>query len=153
VTAIEAPQALVFGLVRDQAQRHRFLPDGWRVKRLLTEVHDCAGAMMELRAPIGPSAIEQVIQIQAISEQEGAGKARSQLVESPPAVDNYITTWTVAEEGGGSVVSVHTEFSYGDMIGEFFVRRRLGKAYDQMLERLKALAESRRSLDTPHEQR
>ena len=62
-------------------------------------------------------------------------------MESPPAADNYITTWTVRDSGAGCQVFLHTDFSYGGFIGEFFARRRLREAYRQMLLRLKALAE------------
>ncbi len=141
---IDAPPAGVFALVRDQSQRERFLPDGWRFQRCLTEVHDEPGATMALEATIGPAPTLEVVQLQYLRLDEPPGQ--SQLVESPPAADNYITTWTVRARNGGSLVILHTEFSYGDMLAEFFVRRRLRKAYAQMLRRLKTVAE----LDARH---
>jgi uncharacterized protein YndB with AHSA1/START domain len=139
---IAAPRARVFALVRDQAQRHRFLPDGWRVVGLLTEQHDRPGATMSLEAAVGPAPLAQTLQLQVVWAESPDRAGQSQLVESPPAADNYVTTWTVRDHDGGSLVVLHTDFSYGGMVGEFFVRRRLRRAYRQMLSRLKALAES-----------
>jgi ribosome-associated toxin RatA of RatAB toxin-antitoxin module len=139
--AIAAPRQRVFALVRDQAQRHRFLPDGWRVVELLTDQHDRPGATMSVEAAIGPAPLPQVLQVQAVWSESPGGEGQSQLVESPPAADNYITTWTVRDHEEGSLVVLHTDFSYGGMVGEFFVRRRLRRAYRQMLSRLKAAAE------------
>lgn len=130
--------------MRDQAQRERFLPDGWRFQRFITETHDELGATMALEASVGPAPTVEIMQLQLVREDEPPGQ--SQLVESPPTADNYITTWTVRDRDGASLVILHTEFSYGDMVAEFFVRRRLRKAYSQMLRRLKTVAE----LDARH---
>jgi hypothetical protein len=136
--AVDAAPSRVFGLIRDQGQRERFLPDGWRFRRFLSEHHQGFGAAMEVEASIGPRPTAQVIQVQVVME-DGADLRQ---VESPPTADNYVTTWTVRGRDGGSVVFLHTEFDYGGLIGEFFARRRLRGAYAQMLARLKALAEA-----------
>ncbi len=135
--AIDAPPERVFGIVRDLGRRDRILPEGWRVLRPLTERLDGIGSSIEIESRVGPAAVAQMVQIQEIREDE----AQLQLVESPPTADNYITTWTVRPQGEGCLVFLHSDFSYGDTISEFFARRRLRKAYGQMLRRLKAEAE------------
>jgi len=135
--AVDAAPGRVFAFIRDLDVRARILPDGWSFGCFVSDYHQGIGAAIELQASIGPQPTTHVIQVQTLVEDEG----RLQLIESPPTADNYITTWTVRDSDGGCVVFLHTEFSYGGFIGEFFARRRLRKAYQQMLARLKALAE------------
>ena len=136
--AIEAPKGAVFALIRDQAQRRRFLPDGWRQLRTLSEQTDVVGSRMEVEARLGPGLTTQVIEILEMTE--------DQIVEGPPTRDNFITTWTLGESGGGTIVELETVFSYGEwfefaLFGEWLVKRRLRRAHRQMLQRLKAVAE------------
>lgn len=134
VAVASTPQTLL-GLIRDYSQRHRFLPDGWRYLRPLSEETAGAGAQMEIEAKIGPAATTQVVRL--LSEGDDF------IDEGPPGGENYLTTWTVQARGEDAIVQVEMQFSYGDMIGEFFVRRRLRRALRQMLQRLKAIAEAR----------
>ena len=136
--AIEAPKGAVFALIRDQAQRRRFLPDGWRVLRTLTEQTDVVGSRMEVEARLGPGPTLQVVEVLEMTE--------DQIVEGPPTRDNFITTWTLGESEGSTVVELETKFSYGEwfefaLFGEWLVKRRLRRAHRQMLQRLKAVAE------------
>ncbi len=135
--AIDAPREAVFRLIRDRAQRARFLPDGWRVIRLIGGRADAVGSAMEIEAQFGPGMTSHVIETYEITE--------DQLFEGPPPRDNYITTWTVGADERATLVGLHTRFSYGDIFGEFFVRRRLRRAYRQQLQRLKAVAEAEAS--------
>lgn len=139
--AIEAPRQRVLTLVADQSLRDRFLPDGWRVTRLLTPKHDVVTSAMEVEAPIGPGVTTRVVQILSLSEDE--------VVEGPPTADNFVTTWSLRDDDSmssgpprGTLVRLQTEFSYGGAIGDFFARRKLRQAYGQMLARLKAVAEA-----------
>lgn len=138
--AIETPRQRVLALIADQSLRERFLPDGWRVTRLLTPKHDVVTSAMEVEAPIGPGVTTRVVQILSLSEDE--------VVEGPSTAENFVTTWTLRDDDSMSsgpprrtLVRLQTEFSYGGAIGDFFARRKLRKAYGQMLARLKALAE------------
>jgi ribosome-associated toxin RatA of RatAB toxin-antitoxin module len=138
--AIDASRCVVFGLVRDQARRHQFLPAGWRILALVTDLHDDVGATMDLELVVGPRPVTLLMQTQESREHDT--DVQSQLVEAPPAADNYITTWTVRDHSGGSQVFLHVDFSYGGAIGEFFASRRLRRACREMLQRLKVLAEA-----------
>jgi uncharacterized protein YndB with AHSA1/START domain len=131
--AINAPRDRVFDLIRDRAQRHRFMPEGWRVLQTLSSPTDEIGASMEIEWQVGPGLTVQVVQLLDVSEHN--------IIEGPPPGDNYMTTWTVAEHQGATWVGIKTEFSYGDIISEWFVKRRLGKAYRRMLQRLKQVSE------------
>lgn len=130
---------MVFDLIRDQAQRHRFTPEGWRVLRTLTERTDEAGSNMEVEWQLGPRLTTQVIEIYEVTE--------NQVIEGPPPRENYITTWTVGEDKRATLVGIHMRFSYGDWISEWVVKRRLRRALRQQLARLKMVAEGDRTLD------
>jgi hypothetical protein len=136
---IGAAPARVLALISDLSMRAQILPDGWRVLRFLSEHRGGVGAAIEVEARIGPQPTTHVIQIQTLLDSGG----QRQLIESPPPADNYLTTWTVRDGDGGTAVYLHTEFEYGGFIGEFLARRRLRRAHEQMLARLKALAERR----------
>jgi hypothetical protein len=129
-----APQA-VLALIRDQSQRGRFLPDGWRFLRSLSEQKEAIGSSMEIEARIGPLPTTHVVQLLELGD--------DYVLEGPPAGENYLTTWTVQARGEDAIVQAEMEFSYGGLIGEYFVRRRLRKALQQMLQRLKAVVEMR----------
>ena len=137
--AIAVPRDAVFHLISDQNQRRRFLPNGWRFLRTLTQRSDRVGSQMEIEWQVGPSPLRQVIEALEISE--------SQVIEAPPGGDNYLTTWTVGEDATATLVGVHMRFEYGDILGEFFVKRRLRRAFRQMLRRLKETAEAEGRLD------
>lgn len=139
---VNAPADAVFRLILDQRQRARFLPDGWSVRRLVTSVNDGVGATMEIDARIGPGLTPMLVQVQEVRDRTPEAPMQIQLVEAPPAADNYITTWTVQDEIEVAVVYLHIDFSYGGFLGEIFAKRSLVRACVQMLERLKALAES-----------
>ncbi len=128
------PQVLL-DLIRDYSQRHRFLPDGWRYLRGLSDHTAGVGAQMEIEAKIGPAATPYVFQLLAEGDDF--------VEEGPPAGENYVTVWTVQRRGEDTIVQVEMQFRYGDLIGEFFVRRRLRRALRQMLQRLKSIAEAR----------
>ena len=132
--AIEAPRERVFQLIRDQAERERFLPDGWRFIQSLTDRTDAAGSQMEIEWQIGPSPLRQVIETLAVSE--------NQIIEAPPMGGNYVTTWTVGEDATATLVGLQMRFEYGDILSEFFVKRRLQKSFRQQLRRLKQTAEA-----------
>ena len=129
-----APQAAL-ALIRDRSQRARFLPDGWRLLRSLNEQPEAVGSSMEIEARIGPMPTTHVVQLLELGD--------DYVLEGPPAGENYLTTWTVQARGEGAIVQAEMEFSYGGLIGEYFVRRRLRKALRQMLQRLKAIVETR----------
>jgi ribosome-associated toxin RatA of RatAB toxin-antitoxin module len=134
VAVASAPQPLL-DLVRDYSQRHRFLPDGWRYLRSLSDVTAGLDAQMEIEAKIGPATTTHVVKL--LSEGDDF------IDEGPPGGENYLTTWTIQARGEDTIVQVEMRFSYGEMIGEFFVKRRLRRALKQMLRRLKAIAEAR----------
>ena len=129
-----APQAAL-ALIRDRSQRARFLPDGWRLLRSLNEQPEAVGSSMEIEARIGPMPTTHVVQLLELGD--------DYVLEGPPAGENYLTTWTVQARGEDAIVQAEMEFSYGGLIGEYFVRRRLRKALRQMLQRLKAIVETR----------
>ena len=128
------PETLL-ALIRDYSQRQRFLPDGWRHLRSLSEQTAGVGAQMEIEARIGPAATTHVVQL--LSEGDDF------IDEGPPGGENYLTTWTVQSRGEDAIVQVEMRFRYGGLVGEFFVRKRLRRALRQMLQRLKAAAEAR----------
>ena len=125
--AIEAPKDRVFALVRDQAQRGRFLPDGWRFVGTVTEATDQIGSQMEVEMPIGPS-VRRLIETLAITDNE--------LYEGPPDGEPFLTKWTLVDAGSETLVDLQMEFEYGGWLGELFVKRRLQKALAQQLIRL-----------------
>jgi Polyketide cyclase / dehydrase and lipid transport len=131
VTVASTPQALL-GLIRDYSQRHRFLPDGWRGLRMLSEATSGVGAQIEIEAKIGPAATTHVVEL--LSEGDDF------IDEGPPGGENYLTTWTVQARGEDAIVQVEMRFSYGGFVGEFFARKRLRRSLRQMLQRLKAIA-------------
>jgi Polyketide cyclase / dehydrase and lipid transport len=169
--AVAARPETLLGLIRDYSQRHRFLPDGWRYLRPLSEVTSGIGAQIEIEARIGPAATTHVLQLH--------GEGDDFVDEGPPGGENYLTQWTVQARGeddfedGGypqayikgplesfsgaeayapnvseawrrmSIVQVEMQFSYGGFVGEFFARKRLRRALRDMLQRLKAIAEAR----------
>jgi Polyketide cyclase / dehydrase and lipid transport len=128
------PQTLL-SLIRDYSQRHRFLPDGWRYLRPLSETTSGVGAQIEFEAKIGPATATHVLQL--LSEGDDF------IDEGPPAGENYFTQWTVQARGEDSIVQIEMRFSYGGFVGEFLARKRLRRALRQMLQRLKAIAEAR----------
>jgi hypothetical protein len=168
--AVASDPATLLGLIRDYSQRQRFLPEGWRVLRPLSQVTAGVGAQIEIEARIGPGATTHVLQLLAEGDDF--------VDEGPPAGENYFTQWTVQarneddfEDGGHphapakgrfdlfgeaegytavrvveryeTIVQVEMRFSYGGFIGEFFARKRLRRALREMLQRLKAIAEAR----------
>lgn len=133
--AVAGEPQMLLDLIRDYSQRHRFLPDGWRYLRDLGDKTAGVGAQMEIEAKIGPAVTPYVFQLLAEGDDF--------VEEGPPGAENYVTVWTVQARGEDTIVQVEMQFHYGDMIGEFFVRRRLRRAFRQMLQRLKAIAEER----------
>jgi hypothetical protein len=133
--AVAASPEVLLGLIRDQSQRHRFLPDGWRFLRQLSEETDTLGARMELETKVGPAALPQVVQLLEMGEDF--------VTEGPPGGENYLTTWLVEPRGEDTIVQVEVLFRYGGLVGEFFARRTLRGALKKMLQRLKAVAEQR----------
>ena len=127
------PETLL-GLVRDYSKRRLFQAEGWRCLRVLGEQAAGPGATMEVEARIGPAPTVHVVQLLDAGE--------DYVVEGPPAGDNYVTTWTVQARGEDAIVQVEMAFTYGGLVGEFFVRRRLRRALREMLRRLKAVAEA-----------
>jgi hypothetical protein len=134
VTVAARPETLL-DIIRDYSQRHRFLPEGWRYLRPLSETIAGVGAQMEIETKIGPAPTTQVVQL----HREGDDF----IDEGPPAGENYWTQWTVQSQGEDTIVQVEMRFTYGGLIGEFFARRRLRRALRDMLRRLKATAEAR----------
>ncbi len=138
VVGVRAPLAVLRRLVLDRAQRERFLPEGWRVYRQLSERTDVVGASMELVTNVGggPSQVVTLLEF-----------GDDHVVEGPPTADNFISTWTFREYDDGTLVMLETEFSHGGgwldfpLLGEWFVARRLRKAHQEMLLRLAAVAE------------
>jgi ribosome-associated toxin RatA of RatAB toxin-antitoxin module len=133
--AVASTPGTLLALIRDYSQRNRFLPDGWRYLRPLSETTSGVGAQIEFEAKIGPARTTHVLQL--LSEGDDF------VDEGPPGGENYFTQWTVQARGEDCIVQVEMRFSYGAAIGEFFVRRRLRRALRQMLQRLKAIAEAR----------
>jgi hypothetical protein len=129
--AIEAPKDQVFALVRDQAQRARFLPDGWRFVQCVTETTDIVGSQMEIESRIGPT-VRRVIELLLITDNE--------LYEGPSEGDNFMTKWTFVDAGPETLVEIEMQFEYGGWLGEFLIKRRLREALTQQLLRLGALA-------------
>ena len=134
VAVAAAPEALL-ALIRDQSQRHRFLPDGWRVLRLLTDDHSSVGSRMEIEARFGPATTPRVVQLLEMGDDF--------VTEGPPGGDNFLTTWIVQARGEDTIVQAEVLFKYGGLIGEFFTRKSLRRDLRQMLQRLKAVAEER----------
>lgn len=133
--AVAARPDVLLSLIKDQSQRHRFLPDGWRVLRLLTERHAGIGSGMEIEARFGPATTPRVVQILEIGDDF--------VTEGPPGGDNFLTTWIVQARGEDTIVQAEILFKYGGFVGEFFTRKGLRRDLKQMLQRLKAAAESR----------
>ena len=133
--AIEAPRALVERLVLDQAQRARFLPDGWRFLETLTPETDRVGSQMVIEWRLGPAPLRQVIELLEVAPGDV-----TRIVEGPPGGDNYVTTWRISSDAAATLVGVTMVFDYGDFLGNFLVRRRLQRALNQMLVRLHAAA-------------
>lgn len=131
--AVGAPRERVLSLITDLGRRHQFLPPGWRVIRPPAGRSAGVGASLEVEWRIGPAATPQVIQILEVTE--------TSVLEGPPAGDNYLTNWELSQHGSATLVVTSMQFSYGDIISEWFVRRRLRKALKEMLTRLKTLAE------------
>jgi Polyketide cyclase / dehydrase and lipid transport len=134
IAAAAAPEA-VLNLIRDRSQRGRFLPDGWRMLRSLSEQPAAIGSNMEIEARIGLMPTTHVVQLLEFGD--------DYILEGPPAGENYLTTWTVQARGEDAIIQAEMQFSYGGLIGEYFVRRRLRTALRQMLQRLKAIVETR----------
>ena len=128
------PETLL-ALIRDYSQRQRFLPEGWRFLRSLSEQTSGVGAQIEIETRIGPAATTQVLQL--------LREGDDFIDEGPPGGENYLTTWTVQARGEDTIVQVEMQFRYGGLVGEFFVRKRLRRALREMLQRLKAVAETR----------
>lgn len=133
--AVAARPDPLLSLIRDYSQRHRFLPEGWRYLRPLSETTAGVGAQIEIEARIGPAATTHVVRL--ISEGDDF------IDEGPPGGENYMTQWTVQAQGEDTIVQVEMRFDYGGFVGEFFARRRLRRALREMLQRLKAIAEAR----------
>jgi hypothetical protein len=133
--AVAASPERLLSLIRDQSQRERFMPQGWRVLRRLSEQTDDVGARMEIEARIGPAATTHVVQLLELGD--------DYVTEGPPGGENYMTTWIVQARGEDTIVQVEFIFSYGGLVGEFFARRKMRAALKQQLQRLKALAEAR----------
>lgn len=134
VRVAASPDALL-QLIRDQSQRHRFMPDGWRVLRLLGEPNDAIGARMEVEARLGPGTTPRVVQILEMGDDF--------VTEGPPGGDNFLTTWLVQPSAEDSIVQVEVLFKYGGIVGEFLVRKGLRRDLKQQLQRLKTVAEER----------
>jgi hypothetical protein len=132
--AVAGKPETLLALIRDYSQRQRFLPDDWRVLRVVGASAGL-GAQMELEARIGPAATTQIVQL--------LREGDDYIDEGPPGGENYLTTWTVQARGEDTIVQVEMRFRYGGLIGEFFVRKRLRRALRQMLQRLKAIPEAR----------
>jgi hypothetical protein len=139
--AIEAPRVLVERLVLDQAQRARFLPDGWSFVDALTDETDRIGSQMVIEWRLGPAPLRQVIELLELE----AGDV-TRIVEGPPGGDNYVTTWRIGSDGPETLVSATFDFDYGDLLGNLLVRRRMRKALTQMLVHLGKVAVEERNL-------
>lgn len=133
--AIAASPPALLDLIRDQRQRHRFLPEGWQVLRVLDDRSGAIGSRMEMRARYGPGLMPRVVQILEMGDDF--------MTEGPPGGDNFLTTWIVQARGEDTIVQVEVIFRYGGIVGEYFVRKRLRVDLQQLLQRLKATAEAR----------
>jgi len=133
--AVAATPNALLSLIRDQKQRHRFLPEGWRYLRQLSTETTGIGAAMEIEASIGPGASTHVVQVLEAGDDF--------LTEGPPGGDNLMTTWIVQAKGEDTIVQVEVLFHYGGLVGEYFARKKLRRALKDQLQRLKAVAESR----------
>jgi hypothetical protein len=133
--AVAARPDVLMALIRDQSQRHRFLPDGWRVLRLLTDDHAAIGSRMEIEARFGPATTPRVQQILEMGDDF--------ITEGPPGGDNFLTTWIVQARGEDTIVQAEVLFKYGGFLGEFFTRKGIRRDLKQMLQRLKVAAEHR----------
>ena len=133
--AVAARPDVLLALIRDQSQRHRFVPDGWRVLRLLTDEHGVIGSSMEMEARFGPATTPRVVQILEMGDDF--------VTEGPPGGDNFLTTWIVQARGEDSIVQAEVLFKYGGFLGEFLARKPQRRDLKQMLQRLKAVAEAR----------
>ena len=133
--AVAARPEVLLALIRDQSQRHRFLPDGWRVLRVPEQEHGVVGSSLEVEARFGPGTTPRVVQILEAGEDF--------LTEGPPAGDNFLTTWLVQARGEDTIVQTEVLFKYGGFIGEWLTRKPLRRDLRQMLQRLKAVAEAR----------
>ena len=134
IAVASTPETLL-GLIRDQRQRHRFLPEGWRFLRQLTPQTTGIGAAMEIEASIGPGLSTHVVQVLQAGDDF--------VTEGPPGGDNFMTTWIVQAKGEDTIVQVEVLFTYGGLIGEYFARRKLRRALKDQLRKLKAIAEAR----------
>jgi hypothetical protein len=131
--AVAARPDVLLALIKDQAQRHRFLPDGWRVLSVPEQQHGIIGSTMEVEARFGPGTTPRVVQILELGEDF--------VTEGPPAGDNFLTTWIVQARGEDTIVQVEVLFKYGGIVGEWLTRKPLRRDLKQMLSRLKAVAE------------
>ena len=133
--AVAARPDVLLSLIRDQSQRHRFLPEGWRVLRLPDEERGVIGSSMEMEARFGPATTPRVVQILEMGDDF--------VTEGPPGGDNFLTTWIVQARGEDTIVQAEVLFKYGGFIGEFLARKGLRRDLRQMLQRLKAVGEAR----------
>ena len=133
--AVAARSEALLSLIRDQSQRHRFLPDGWRVLGVPEEEHGVVGSTMEVEARFGPGTTPRVVQILEMGDDF--------LTEGPPGGDNFLTTWIVQARGEDTIVQAEILFKYGGFVGEWLTRKPLRRDLKQMLSRLKAVAEAR----------
>ena len=132
--AVAARPETLLSLIRDQRQRHRFLPEGWRYLRQLSTETIGIGAAMEIEASIGPGVSTHVVQVLEAGDDF--------LTEGPPGGDNLMTTWIVQAKGEDTIVQVEVLFHYGGIVGEFFARKKLRRALKDQLAKLKAVAEA-----------
>ena len=133
VVVAARPEALL-SLIRDQKQRHRFLPEGWRYLRQLSTETTGIGAAMEIEASIG------LVPRRTWCRCSKRGTTSS---PSPPGRDNLMTTWIVQAKGEDTIVQVEVLFHYGGIVGEYFARKKLRRALKEELRKLKAVAEAR----------
>jgi len=167
---VEARPEKLLGLLSDYSQRHRFLPGGWRFLRSLSDTTSGPGAQIEIEARIGPVATTHVVQllsqgddfidegppggenyltqwtVQARGE-EGSEDGGSSQASTKGPLESFSDAAgypaSVSEVWPPiSIVQVEMQVSYGGLIGEFFARRRLRRALQDMLQRLKAIAEA-----------
>jgi hypothetical protein len=131
---IEAEPRTVLQLLADYSRRERLMPDGWRFLGLLPGPEGGRGSRMEIEARVGPAPLTYVIELLELED--------DRLVDGTQAGSNYVTTWTVQPHEAGSAVWCEMQFEYGGLIGEFFAGRRLRKALQQQLGRLKRAAET-----------
>jgi hypothetical protein len=133
--AVAARPETLLALIRDQSQRHRFLPDGWRVLRVPEQAYGVIGSSMEVEARFGPGATPRVVQLLEMGQDF--------VTEGPPGGDNFLTTWIVQARGEDTIVQAEVLFKYGGIVGEWLTRKPLRRDLKQMLSRLKAVAEAR----------